>query len=201
MRIPWQNNGPRILLSLSPSLPPFPRSSITPLDGSHGRHPPRASLRSMEGKRGRADETVRSRVKTPSGHPNSPPSSTFTRTFHVCWLRVEAWIISAHAQWRPSRRRVKTIAIVASRSVRRGTCSRTLPFVYLGISFQFPRARQSTKSFFSRGLFLSGLFFWFLKNRWYLWLSNIWELCRVWNRFWRIHVNSVVFRWSVIRLK
>lgn len=31
MRIPWQNNGPRILLSLSLL---FPCSSITPLDGS-----------------------------------------------------------------------------------------------------------------------------------------------------------------------
>lgn len=79
MRIPWQNNGPRILLSLS-SLSLF-------ID-----HPPRRITADTLGgrKRGRADETVCSRVKTPSGRPNSPLSSprTFTRTFHVCWLRV-----------------------------------------------------------------------------------------------------------------
>lgn len=141
--------------------------SLSPPFSSFIDHPPRritlrvhpsAQIRGR--KRGRADETVCSRVKTPSGHPNSPPSSprTFTLTFHVCWLRVEAWIISAHAQWRPSRRRVKIIAIVASRSVRRGTCSRTLLLVYLDILFQFPRARQSTKSWiiFVRFVF----FFW-----------------------------------------
>lgn len=124
MRIPWQNNGPRILLSLS-SLSLF-------ID-----HPPRRITADTLGgrKRGRADETVCSRVKTPSGRPNSPLSSprTFTRTFHVCWLRVEAWIISAHAQLRASRRRVKTIPTAALRSVRRGTWSRTVLFVLLDI--------------------------------------------------------------------
>lgn len=84
------------------------------------------------------------------GPSKSPPSSlrAFTRTFHVCWLRVEAWIISAHAQWRASRRRVKTIPTVALRSVRRGTWSRTVPFASLDITPLFPRVRRSTKSFF-----------------------------------------------------
>lgn len=66
----------------------------------------------------------------------------------MCWLRVEAWIISAHAQWRASRRRVKTIPTVALRSVRRGTWSRTVPFALLDITPLFPRVRRSTKSFF-----------------------------------------------------
>lgn len=100
----------------------------SPPSTDHGRHP-RISVEGSE------VETVCSRVKTPSGRPNSPLSSprTFTRTFHVCWLRVEAWIISAHAQLRASRRRVKTIPTVALRSVRRGTWSRTVLFILLDI--------------------------------------------------------------------
>lgn len=55
----------------------------SPPSTDHGRHP-RISVEGSE------VETVCSRVKTPSGRPNSPLSSprTFTRTFHVCWLRV-----------------------------------------------------------------------------------------------------------------
>lgn len=146
--IPWQNNGPRILLSLSLSLPyPFLALFID--------HPPRRitvdTLRSDPWKEARSSgrNGVLASQNT-LGPSKSPPSSlrAFTRTFHVCWLRVEAWIISAHAQWRASRRRVKTIPTVALRSVRRGTWSRTVPLASLDITPLFPRVRRSTKSFF-----------------------------------------------------
>lgn len=131
MRIPWQNNGLRILLSLflflSPPLP-FPRHLFIDHPPRRIRHPPWKEARSS----GRNGVLASQNTLGPSKLPSLEPAYVHS-TFHVCWLRVEAWIISAHAQWRASRRRVKTIPTVALRSVRRGTWSRTVPLASLDI--------------------------------------------------------------------
>lgn len=69
MRIPWQNNGPRILLSLSLL---FPCSSITPLDGSRqtpsveGSEVERTKRCARESKHPRAVQTLHFRARVRS---------------------------------------------------------------------------------------------------------------------------------------
>lgn len=202
MRIPWQNNGPRILLSLSLS-PLFLVHRSPPSTD----HPPRASLRSDPWKEarssGRNGVLASQNTLRPSKLPSLEPAYVHSDVPRVLVARRSVDYIG-------------TCAVATQPAARQNYCNRGVAFSTAWYLLAYTAARVSwyiipvsacspvnqIVDYFCQVCFFFGICFvsWFraFLNWWYLW-SFIWELRRVWNGFWRI--NNVMFRWSVIRLK